>query len=275
MSIKIAIHGAAGRMGRSLVRVVHETANAVLVGAVDHGDAVGKDAGSLAGLDALDVTVTSDAAAAIADADVVIDFTLPHATSALLPLVEAAGARLVIGTTGLSAETDAAIGALSKRRAVVYAPNYSQGVTALFYLAERAAELMGPAFDAEIVEMHHRLKVDAPSGTAVKLLDVVARAKGVDAKRDRVCGREGQVGARTDAEIGVMTLRGGDVVGEHTLFLSGIGERLELTHRATDRMIFARGAVRAALWVSAQPVGLYDMFDVMGISRVETRPAAC
>jgi 4-hydroxy-tetrahydrodipicolinate reductase len=275
MSIKIAIHGAAGRMGRSLVRVVHETEGAELVGAVDHGDAVGKDAGALAGVDSLGVSITSDARAAVSGADVVIDFTLPDATAALLPVVEAANARLVIGTTGLAAETEAAIGALSKERAVVYAPNYSQGVTALFYLAERAAELMGPAFDAEIFEMHHRLKVDAPSGTAVKLLDVVARAKGVDPKRDRVCGREGQVGARTDAEIGVMTLRGGDVVGEHTLYLSGIGERLELTHRATDRMIFARGAVRAALFCAPRGPGLYDMFDVMGISRVETRPSSC
>lgn len=267
MPIKIAIHGAAGRMGRSLVRVVHEVQDAELVGAVDHGEAVGKDAGVLAGLDPLGVTVTSDAREGIAQADVVIDFTLPKATAGLLPLVEESGAKLVIGTTGLSDGTNAAIAALAKERGVVYAPNYSQGVTALFYLAERAAELMGPAFDAEIFEMHHRHKVDAPSGTAVKLLEVVARAKGVDPKKDRVCGREGQVGARTDAEIGVMTLRGGDVVGEHTLYLSGYGERLELTHRATDRMIFARGAVRAALWVAGKGPGLYDMFDVMGISR--------
>ena len=267
MSIKIAIHGAGGRMGRSLVRVVHETPSAELVGAVDHGETVGKDAGALAGLEPLGVEITADVSAAIARADVVIDFTLPHATAALLPLVEASAARLVIGTTGITDETNAAIRALASARGIVYAPNYSQGVTALFYLAERAAELMGPAFDAEIFEMHHRLKVDAPSGTAVKLLDVVARAKGADPKRDALFGREGQVGARTDAEIGVMTLRGGDVVGEHTLFLSGVGERLELTHRATDRMIFARGAVRAALFAATAGPGLFDMFDVMGISR--------
>jgi 4-hydroxy-tetrahydrodipicolinate reductase len=173
----------------------------------------------------------------------------------------------VIGTTGLDERAEAAIDALAARAPVVVAPNMSPGVTLFFHLAARAAELLGPDYDAEIVEMHHRRKVDAPSGTAVRLGEVVARAKGFDPERAVVHGRSGQVGARPREEVGVMTLRGGDVIGDHTLVLAGEGERLELTHRASSRDIFARGAVRAARWVVGQPPGRYDMADVMGIAR--------
>jgi 4-hydroxy-tetrahydrodipicolinate reductase len=174
---------------------------------------------------------------------------------------------MVIGTTGLDAATRAALERAAERVPVVYAPNYSQGINALYFLAGRAAELLGPSFDAEIVEMHHRYKMDAPSGTAVRLAEVVATAKRLDAERAIRHGRSGQVGERPLEEVGVLALRGGDVVGEHTLYLVGDGERIELTHRATDRLIFARGAVRAAHWVVGRSAGLYDMIDVMGIPR--------
>ena len=174
---------------------------------------------------------------------------------------------MVIGTTGLDASTRAALERAAERVPIVFAPNYSQGVNALYFLAARATELLGPDFDAEILEIHHRHKVDSPSGTAVRLGEVVAQAKQLDPERVVTHGRSGQVGARPLDEVGVMALRGGDVVGEHTLYLVGEGERVELTHRATDRTIFARGAVRAARWVVSRPAGLYDMTDVMGIPR--------
>jgi len=174
---------------------------------------------------------------------------------------------MVIGTTGLDSDTRAALERAAERVPIVFAPNYSQGVNALYFLAARAAELLGPGFDAEIVEIHHKRKVDSPSGTAVRLSEVVAAAKRLDPERAVTHGRSGHVGARPLEEVGVMALRGGDVVGEHTLYLVGEGERIELTHRATDRSIFARGAVRAAHWVVGRPAGLYDMADVMGIPR--------
>lgn len=267
MTVKIAIHGAAGRMGQSIAQVIHETEGASLIAAIDHAAAAGRAYEELVGAAGKGLMIEESLEKALSEADVIIDFTLPHATAALLERAKDSDAKIVIGTTGLTDETENAIRERASRSAVVYAPNYSQGVTALFYLAELAAKMMGPAFDAEIIEMHHRMKVDSPSGTALKLLEVVAAGKGLDARNDRITGRDGQVGARTDNEIGVMALRGGDVVGEHTLYLSGLGERLELTHRATDRMIFARGAVRAALFAAMKDPGLYDMFDVMGIER--------
>ncbi|NLE46763.1 MAG: 4-hydroxy-tetrahydrodipicolinate reductase [Sandaracinaceae bacterium] len=267
MAVKIAIHGAAGRMGQSIAQVIHETEGAALVAAVDRAAVAGRALREFIGAAGAEITIEDSLDRALEVTDVIIDFTLPDATAKLLESAARSKAKIVIGTTGLTDETEALIRDRAQDRAVVYAPNYSQGVTALFYLAELAAKLMGPAFDAEIIEMHHRMKVDSPSGTALKLLEVVAEAKGLSARDDRVTGRDGQVGARTDREIGVMALRGGDVVGEHTLYLSGLGERLELTHRATDRMIFARGAVRAALFAANQTPGLYDMFDVMGIER--------
>jgi 4-hydroxy-tetrahydrodipicolinate reductase len=267
--VQIAIHGAAGRMGRSIAQVLAHDSSARLVAAMDRegSEVLGRDVGELAGLPPQDVTVTSDVEQFLRNVEVVIDFTLPEATTKLLPLCAGQRIPMVIGTTGLDGHARAALERAAEIIPIVYAPNYSQGVNALYHLAARAAELLGPGFDAEIVEMHHRHKVDSPSGTAVRLAEVVADAKGLDSQSASRHGRSGAVGARPSREIGVMALRGGDVVGEHTLYLVGEGERLELTHRATDRSIFARGAVRAAHWVVGQPAGLYDMAHVMGIGR--------
>ncbi|MCB9662236.1 MAG: 4-hydroxy-tetrahydrodipicolinate reductase [Polyangiales bacterium] len=269
MSLQVTMHGAAGRMGRAIIGVLDESQDAALRAAVEHAQAkcLGTDAHVLAGRAARGVVVGSDLAAALEGSHVVIDFSLPVATESVVAACRAARVPLVLGTTGLGPEQKAAVQALARELPVVFAPNYSQGVTALFHLAKRATELLGPAFQAEITEIHHRHKVDAPSGTAVRLAEVVAQAKGVELAEAGVYGREGQVGARTLDELGVFALRGGDVVGEHTLFLFGEGERIEITHRATDRTIFARGAVRAATWVVGKPPGLYDMFDVMGVAR--------
>lgn len=266
--VRMAVHGAGGRMGRSVIAVVKDDPDAVMAAAVDReGSAIlGLDAGLLVGSEPLGVNVSSDVATALRGAEVVIDFSLPEPMTRLVAECERQKRPAVIGTTGLDGTAKAAIAKLATVAPVVVAPNFSQGVNVLFHLAARAAKLLGKGFDAEIVEMHHRLKVDAPSGTAVRLAEVVAEAKELDPEQSFVHGRSGQVGARRTEEMGVMTLRGGDVVGEHTLLLAGLGERIELTHRATDRAIFARGAVRAAHWVVHQPPGLYDMGDVLGIA---------
>ncbi len=263
------MHGAAGRMGRAIIGVLDDAPQAELHAAVEYAGAPcqGSDPHVLAGKAARGLAIGADLPAALQGASVVIDFSLPTATESVIAACRAARTPLVMGTTGLSPAQRAALGALAQELPVVFAPNYSQGVTALFHLAKRATELLGPEFQAEITEFHHRHKVDSPSGTAMRLAEVVAEAKGVALGEAGVYGREGQVGARTPDEIGVFALRGGDVVGEHTLYLFGEGERIEITHRATDRTIFARGAVRAAGWVVQQPPGLYDMFDVMGVTR--------
>ncbi len=267
--VKIAIHGAAGRMGRSIASVIEADPNAELVAAMDRPESelIGRDIATLVGGEPRGIAVTSDVESFLANVEVVIDFSLPAATEKLLPICAGQHIPTVVGTTGLNDSAIACLERAAEISPVVFAPNYSQGVNALYHLAYRASELMGPGFDAEIIEMHHRHKVDSPSGTAVRLAEVVSAAKGLDPQDAVTHGRSGQVGARPEAELGVMALRGGDVVGEHTLFLFGEGERLELTHRATDRSIFARGAVRAAHWVVSRPAGLYDMDHVMGISR--------
>jgi 4-hydroxy-tetrahydrodipicolinate reductase len=256
-------------MGRAIIGVLDKSTTAGLHAAVEHAAAacLGSDPHVLAGCPARGLAVTSDLATGLAGADVVIDFSLPAATDSVVAACRAARVPLVMGTTGLASEQRAGLERLAQELPVVFAPNYSQGVTALFHLAKRATELLGPDFQAEITEIHHRHKVDAPSGTAVRLAEIVADAKGLALGEAGVYGREGQVGARAADELGVFALRGGDVVGEHTLFLFGEGERVEVTHRATDRAIFARGAVRAAGWVVGKPAGLYDMFDVMGVPR--------
>jgi len=259
--MKVAVMGAAGRMGGAVIRVLAESDGLDLLAAIDRSGE--GDAGLHAGVGSLGVAFTEDVRA-IDGSEVVIDFSLPEAAEALFVQCAESKTPVVTGTTNLSDEANAALERLAKRVPVVQAPNFSQGVTLLFDLAARAAKLAGPAFDAEIVEMHHRYKVDAPSGTAKRLAEVVAEAKELGSD-PFVHGRSGHTGARTDSEVGVMTLRGGDVVGEHTLFLAGAGERLELTHRATDRTIFARGAVRAARWVTGQAPGRYDMKAVMGL----------
>jgi len=266
---RVSVHGAAGRMGRSIVKVLVEDRGATLVSAIDRGghSALGQDAGVLAGLaEPLGVALTSSLEAALERAEVVIDFSLPDAATSLFVACAHRRIAAVVGTTGLDAAARAALDTLCKVAPVVVAPNYSIGVNALWALAAQAVRLLGPEYDIEIVEMHHRHKVDAPSGTAVRLLDVVAQARGVDAARAVRPGRAGQVGARTTDEIGVHALRGGDVVGDHTLVLAGPGERIELTHRAHSREIFALGAVKAAHFVVGRPPGLYEMADVLGIT---------
>jgi 4-hydroxy-tetrahydrodipicolinate reductase len=256
-------------MGQSIASVLDDDLEATLVAAMDREgcELLGQDLGALTGRSPSGVCITSDVEEFLSNVEVVIDFSIASATAKLLPLCAGQRIPMVIGTTGLDAATRAGLERAAERVPIVFAPNYSQGVNALYFLAARATELLGPTFDAEIIEIHHRHKVDAPSGTAVRLGEVVAEAKRLDPERAVSHGRSGHVGARPLEEIGVMALRGGDVVGEHTVYLVGEGERIELTHRATDRSIFARGAVRAAHWVVDRPAGLYDMADVMGIPR--------
>jgi 4-hydroxy-tetrahydrodipicolinate reductase len=204
---------------------------------------------------------------AIDVSDVVIDFSSASATGSLLESCRAAGKPIVIGTTGHDDAHRQAIEETAHEIGVVFAANFSVGVNALFWLTREAARILGPAFDLEVVEMHHRLKKDAPSGTARRLAEILAEARGLDYARDAVHGRQGLVGERGPQEIGVHAIRGGDVVGEHTVLFAGTGERLELTHRASSRETFAAGALRAAEWLIGQPPGLYDMEDVLGLQR--------
>jgi len=268
MSTAIALHGAAGRMGRSLIEVISTDSEAELVAAVERAgqSAIGQDAGTLVGtIKPLGVPVTDDLRAAIERSQVIIDFSSPEASMGVIARCVAGKRAAVIGTTGLDAACHEAIDALARVAPVVVAPNFSIGVNVLVALAGYAAQMLGEQFDIEIIEMHHKNKVDAPSGTAVRLTEVVARARGLDPEWATVMGRSGRPGPRPPSEIGVHALRGGDVIGDHTLVLAGPGERIELTHRAHERQIFARGAVRAAHWVATQAPGRYDMSDVLGI----------
>jgi 4-hydroxy-tetrahydrodipicolinate reductase len=254
-------------MGRAVIEVVLEDERAQLAAAIEHAGhaALGRDAAILAGRAAIGVALGADIGRALEQAQVVIDFSAPPACRALLERCAEARVPAVVGTTGMDRACRDAVDALARVAPVVFAPNFSVGVNVLFALCERAVKAAGEEFDLEIVEMHHRHKVDAPSGTALRLFDVVAAARELDPARAMVAGRSGQVGARRSDEIGVHALRGGDVVGDHTLVLAGPGERIEITHRAHGRQIFARGALRAAHWVVGRPAGLYDMADVLGI----------
>jgi 4-hydroxy-tetrahydrodipicolinate reductase len=267
--IAVAVHGATGRMGRSVIEAVTEDPDAKLVAAFERqgNPTLGQDAGIIAGRGALGVTLDSDIERGLGAAQVVIDFSSPAAASALFPLCARRGVAIVSGTTGMDADAKAALERAAQTVPVVHAPNFSVGVNVLLWLCEQAVKLAGPEFDLEIVEMHHKRKVDAPSGTAARMAEVVARAREVDLAKIERHGRVGMVGARPNGELGVHALRGGDVVGDHTLYLAGPGEQLELTHRAHGRHIFARGALRAAHWVAGRAPGLYDMADVLGIGR--------
>lgn len=265
--MKIAVAGAAGRMGRELIRAVHGIDGAVLAGAVESEGslALGQDAGLLAGLGKLGVIITDDALELFTKVDAVLDFTVPAATVEFAAL--AANARIVhvVGTTGLSPGDEAKIEVAARHATIVKSGNMSLGVNLLAALTRKVAEALDADFDIEILEMHHRYKVDAPSGTALMLGR--AAAEGRKAKLDEVGvrSRDGHTGARRPGDIGFATLRGGSVVGEHSVLFAADGEIVELTHRATDRSIFARGAVKAALWGRGKQPGLYSMFDVLGI----------
>lgn len=263
---RIGIIGAAGRMGRNLIQATLDHAETELAAAVDRpGGPLGTDAGELVGAGRTGVQLTDDLSAALECADVLIDFTLPDATTANLEACRAAGRAIVIGTTGLSEDQKAAVDAAVREIPVVMAPNFSAGVNLTLKLIEMAARALGDDFDVEVIEAHHRHKVDAPSGTAVRIGEVLAEALGRDLNTCAVYGREGRTGERDRKTIGFETIRGGDIVGEHTVMFAGVGERIEITHRASSRMTFANGAVRAAMWLKGRPPGLYDMRDVLGL----------
>jgi 4-hydroxy-tetrahydrodipicolinate reductase len=265
--IRIGIVGAAGRMGQMLVRQTTETKGARLGAASDRAGvpAIGRDAGELAGLGALQVKIGDDPAAVFMASDAVIDFTLPAATVVHAALAARHSRALVIGTTGLDPAQTKEIEAAARLVPIVWAPNMSLGVNLLMALVEQVARTLDPDYDIEIVEMHHKHKIDAPSGTALGLGRAAAKGRAVPLDQVWVRSRDGHTGARPQGAIGFATLRGGDVVGDHTVVFAGEGERIELTHKAASRVIYARGAVRAALWVQGRPPGLYGMKDVLGL----------
>lgn len=254
-------------MGRTLIEAVHETEGAELAGATELPGSpfVGADAGELAGIGNLGVPIVDDLSKIIDRVDVVIDFTRPAGTLDMLPLCREQGARVVIGTTGFSDEQKKRIEEAAQDIPIVFAPNMSVGVNLTLKLLELAARVLGDEVDVEIIEAHHRHKVDAPSGTALRMGEVVAEVLGRDLATHAVYGREGITGERDRKTIGFATVRAGDIVGEHTVMFAGIGERVEITHKASSRMTFARGAVRAAQWLSDRAPGLYDMQDVLGL----------
>jgi 4-hydroxy-tetrahydrodipicolinate reductase len=264
----IVVGGAAGRMGTRIVAILGETPELRLAGALEAAGhpALGRDAGEVAGGGRRDVAITTDAKAAITRERMLVEFSVPDASLEHLRLVADTGARAVIGTTGFSAAQRDEIASLARRAAILVAPNMSVAVTLAFKILGIMARALGDDYDVEITEIHHRFKKDAPSGTAMRMAEVLAEALGRDLGRTAVYGRHGLPGERSAKEIGIMSLRSGDVVGEHTVSFGTLGERLELTHRAHSRDTFARGALRAARFMVGRPPGLYSMHDVLGIA---------
>jgi 4-hydroxy-tetrahydrodipicolinate reductase len=266
--MRLVVAGAAGRMGRVLIEIIRQTPGAHLAGAIEQPDsiAIGQDAGLLAGCGQMGVAISGDALAAVVGADGILDFTSPQSTVELVAL--AAQARLVhvIGTTGLSADDLAKIEAAARHAIIVRSGNMSLGVNLLAALVKKAARTLGTDYDVEIVEMHHRMKVDAPSGTALLLGEAAAEGRGTALEGHSIRARDGHTGLRKIGDIGFASLRGGTVIGDHKVILAGPSERIELSHIAEDRNIFARGAVQAALWGKNQKPGLYSMADVLGLS---------
>ncbi len=265
-TLNVAIAGASGRMGRTLLEAVAQAPDLRLHAALDRADSpfLKKDAGELIGAPC-GVAITEDLAVAAAGCDVIIDFTRPEGTLAYLDICRRHGVRMVVGTTGLSAEQKGRLAQAARDIPIVFAPNMSVGVNLVFKLLDTAARVLGEGFDVEIVEAHHRHKVDAPSGTALRMGEVVAQALGRDLRRDAVYGREGVTGERQPSTIGFATVRGGDIVGDHTVLFAGTGERVEITHKATSRATFAMGALRAARFLADKRSGLFDMQDVLGL----------
>jgi 4-hydroxy-tetrahydrodipicolinate reductase len=264
--MRLIVAGAGGRMGRTLIEAISDTDDAVLVGAVEAGDssAIGRDAGELAGLGVNGILVTREIEPLLAEADGVLDFTVPAATVALAGKLAQRGLVHVVGTTGLSPDQEKAIAAAGNGARIVKSGNMSLGVNLLAALVKRVARTLGSEFDIEIIEMHHARKTDAPSGTALLLGQAAAAGRNVELGSHSV--RDGHPGARKSGAIGFASLRGGTVVGEHSVIFAGPHERVELVHKAEDRMIFARGAVKAALWARTRRPGLYSMSDVLGLS---------
>lgn len=265
--MRLVVVGAAGRMGRMLLRAIHDAPGCTLSAAVERPGSphLGQDSGLLAGLPANGIPVTDDAAAAFAAADGVLDFTTPDATIAFAALAARTRIAHIVGTTGLEPSHLARLAEAARDTAIVRSGNMSLGVNLLAALVRKVAATLGTDWDIEIVEMHHRMKVDAPSGTAVLLGEAAAAGREVDLAQERVAVRDGQTGARVPGTIGFATLRGGTVVGEHKVIFAGAGERLELAHLAEDRGLFAQGAVKAALWSRGRAPGLYSMADVLGL----------
>jgi len=265
--IRIAITGAAGRMGRTLVQALEGNTALVLSAALERSGVslLGSDAGELAGIGRLDVPVTDSLVDALASFDTLVDFSVPEATLASLATCRRAGKSMVIGTTGIDQAGRDAIRSASRDIPIVFAPNYSVGVNLCFKLIELAARVWGDDVDVEVIEAHHRGKVDAPSGTALKMGEILARTLDRDLAENAIYGRQGITGPRNRKTIGFETIRAGDIVGEHTVMFAGVGERVEITHRAASRMNFAIGAMRAAQWLAGRPNGLYDMQDVLGL----------
>ena len=268
--MRLIVAGAGGRMGRTLVNAIAATDGVTLAGAVEAaGSAViGRDAGELAGLGTNGVAVATDLEPLLAGADGLLDFTIPAATVAFAELLARKNLVHIIGTTGLSHEDEAQIALAGKRAVVVKSGNFSLGVNLLAALTKRVAKTLDEDFDIEILEMHHNKKIDAPSGTALMLGRAAAQGRGVDLAQRSVRGRDGETGARGRGDIGFSALRGGTVVGDHHVIFAGTAERIELAHKAEDRMIFARGALKAALWARGRPAGVYAMADVLGLTDV-------
>ena len=266
--MKIAIAGATGRMGRMLIETVLNSADAQLVGALEHNSCpqLGEDAGSFLGKKT-GVIISSDVAAVLANAEFLIDFTRPEGTMAHLAVAEKTGTKMIIGTTGLSSEQIENLKKASSRLAIVFAPNMSVGVNATFKLLEIAAKMLNEGYDIEIVEAHHRHKVDAPSGTALKMGEVISEALGEKLDDVAVYAREGHTGERKPGSIGFATIRGGDIVGDHTVLFAGDGERIEISHKSSSRQSYAQGSLRAARFLQNQTSGLYDMQDVLGLRK--------
>jgi 4-hydroxy-tetrahydrodipicolinate reductase len=264
----LVVVGAGGRMGRTLIRIIHETPGVTLVGAVERegAETLGADAGTLAGLPEAGIAVTDDPLPVFARADGVLDFTSPAATLAFAEIAAQARIVHVIGTTGLSADDEAAIDAAARHAVIVKSGNMSLGVNLLALLVRQAARALDPSFDIEILEMHHRHKVDAPSGTALLLGKAAADGREVSLADASVRVRDGHTGPRLEGTIGFATLRGGSVAGDHSVLFAGEGETITLSHHAADRAIFARGAVKAALWAKGRKPGRYSMADVLGFS---------
>jgi len=266
--VKLAVNGAAGRMGRQLLAAIAEHQDGYLTGAADAPGqpTIGIDTSVLGGGEATGVLVTDDLSVLLGSSQVIVDFTAPAVSLGVLEAVADSEVAVVVGTTGFNPEQLKQLEAYALKTPIMFAPNYSVGVTVALDLLDKAARALGDDYDVEVIEAHHRHKVDAPSGTALKMGDVVAKALGRDLNECAVYGREGITGSRDTQTIGFETIRAGDIIGEHTVLFAGNGERIEITHRATDRMTFARGAIRAAVWLASQPPGLYDMRDVLGLT---------
>jgi 4-hydroxy-tetrahydrodipicolinate reductase len=266
--MRLIVAGAGGRMGRALMRVIAETPGAVVTGALEApgSELLGKDAGTLAGLPENGVKLSADLWSLSKDADGILDFTVPGATIANVAIAAERGLVHVIGTTGLSASDDAVIKSVTSRAIVVKSGNMSLGVNLLAALVKRVAQSLDDGFDIEILEMHHKAKIDAPSGTAFLLGEAAAEGRKITLNQHSARGRDGQTGARKAGDIGFASLRGGTVTGDHSVIFAGPYERIELSHRAEDRMIFAHGALKAAMWAHGKKPGLYSMADVLGLS---------